>query len=56
MAAAMIQVHDEILVVAKNEYAQDLANEVKSAMVSVLELDVPLDADVRVCQNWAEGH
>jgi len=55
-AYLMIQVHDEILIVVKDELAEELAKEVKETMINVLKLEVPLDADVRICKNWSEGH
>lgn len=55
-AYLMIQVHDEILVICPDETCEALAKDIEQAMTSVVQLEVPLEADVRISKNWAEGH
>lgn len=51
----LLQVHDELVVEAKAEKAQEVAQLVKAAMEGVATLAVPLQVDVGIGVSWAEA-
>lgn len=51
----LLQVHDELVVEAISEEKEDLKILLKETMESVVELKVPLIADVHEGKNWAEA-
>lgn len=53
-AKIVMQVHDELVIEVKKEYAERCSTIVKEAMESAYELSVPLTADVTVGENWLE--
>jgi len=55
-ANLLVQVHDELLIEAPNDTADEIAKTIEGIMASAIELDVPLDVDVGVGNNWAEIH
>jgi DNA polymerase-1 len=55
-AMLLLQVHDELLVEAPSDTAEDVANTMKSVMEQAIELDVPLKVDVGIGENWAAIH
>lgn len=50
----LLQVHDEIILEAKEEVAEKTAKRIKEIMESVYKLKVPLIADVKIGDNWGE--
>jgi len=55
-AHLILQVHDELIVEAKEEIAEKAASILQDAMEHVVSLDVPLLAEARIGKNWAEAH
>ena len=55
-AKLMLQVHDELDFSVPAEEVQRLSDMVASVMDSVVELKVPLIAEVSSGENWAEAH
>ena len=53
-AKIVMQVHDELVIEVKEEYAERCSKIVKDAMESVYELSVPLTADVTIGKNWLD--
>lgn len=51
----LLQVHDELVVEAVSEEKENLKTLLKETMESVVELKVPLIADVHEGKNWAEA-
>jgi DNA polymerase-1 len=49
-------VHDELLVEAPAEAAEEVAATMRRIMEDAYELDVPLRVDVGIGNNWAEAH
>ncbi len=49
-----LQIHDEIMLEAKEEIAEDVGRRVKEIMESVFKLKVPLVAEVHSGDNWGE--
>lgn len=52
----LLQVHDELLVEAPREEAAEAAALLRESMETVLDLAVPLVADVHEGANWEEAH
>lgn len=50
------QVHDEILILSPKEYSEECRDAVKETMINTVKLRVPLDADIKICKTWADGH
>lgn len=50
----LLQVHDEIVLEAKEEIIEKLAGELKKIMESVYELDAPLVAEAKIGDNWRD--
>jgi DNA polymerase I len=55
-AQVLLQVHDELLVEAPADEADDVAQQMKTIMEEALALDVPLKVDLGIGDNWAEVH
>ena len=55
-AKLILQVHDELIVEAKEDIAEEAAKVLSDAMEKVIELDVPLIAEARIGKTWAEAH
>ncbi len=55
-AAIVLQVHDELLVEAPNDQAEDVAKLVRDLMQTVHPLNVPLDAEAHIGRSWDEAH
>ncbi|MEM6364059.1 MAG: DNA polymerase I, partial [Planctomycetota bacterium] len=53
-AKLLLQIHDELLLETPAEEADSLAELVREAMTSVMELQVPLKVDVATGKTWAE--
>ncbi|MCX5861257.1 MAG: DNA polymerase I [Desulfomonile sp.] len=55
-AKMILQVHDELILEVKEDFAQDAAALVKSEMERVYPLSVPLVVDVAIGKDWEEAH
>ncbi|MFP6581477.1 MAG: DNA polymerase I [Candidatus Hydrogenedentota bacterium] len=55
-AHLLVQVHDELLIEAPENDADEIAETIKTIMESALELAVPLKVDVGIGNHWAEIH
>ena len=54
-ARMILTVHDELLFEAPKEEADDAAAVVRERMESAVKLDVPLDVDVGIADNWRDA-
>ena len=52
----LLQVHDELVVEAKESEIDEVESLLKTEMSQAMKLDVPLDVDVGRGENWAEAH
>ncbi|MDD4984393.1 MAG: DNA polymerase [Dehalococcoidales bacterium] len=50
----LLQVHDELIFEVEDDYLDPIAIQFHEAMVSAVELTVPIRADVEVGKNWKE--
>ena len=48
----ILQIHDELLIEAKEEEKEEVKNILKTSMENAIELKVPLKADVSEAYNW----
>ena len=55
-ARLILQVHDELIVEVKEEYAGQAAEILKEEMENCIKLDVPLTADVKTGKTWFDTH
>ena len=55
-AKMVMQVHDELVFEVPNDYADELATEIKARMAAAADLAVPLVVDVGIGKNWGEAH
>ena len=55
-ARMLLQVHDELVVEAPRERANDVADTLRAVMSGAASLRVPLPADVGIGDNWAAAH
>ena len=53
-ARLILQVHDELMVEAPEEEAEQAAEILRGCMESVIELRVPLKTDISIGRNWLE--
>ncbi len=51
----ILQVHDELLLECPPEEVEQAAKLLKECMEDVMELKVPLAAEVHVGENWSEA-
>ncbi len=52
----LLQVHDELVLEVKEEFAQEYAQKIAQIMSSAFELKVPLDVGVGIADNWEQAH
>jgi len=52
----ILQVHDEIVIEAKSSQAEFVLKHIQSIMESVIELRVPLKANIGTGKNWLLAH
>ncbi|HBZ77121.1 MAG TPA: hypothetical protein DEO39_00265, partial [Clostridiales bacterium] len=52
----ILQVHDELIVEAREDIAEEAARLLSEAMENVVSLDVPLVAEAQIGKTWAEAH
>ncbi|MBT8494555.1 MAG: DNA polymerase I, partial [Deltaproteobacteria bacterium] len=55
-AAMLLTVHDELVIEVPADAAEAVGAEVKEAMESAYQLDVPLVVDVGISTDWAHAH
>jgi DNA polymerase-1 len=55
-ARMILQVHDELILEAREDCAQDAAALLKKEMEEVYPLSVPLVVDTAIGKNWEEAH
>lgn len=51
----VMQVHDELLIEAKEKAAYNVQKTVKNIMENVVEFDVPLSVNIKIADNWMEA-
>lgn len=49
----ILQVHDELLVEVEEDRTQEAAELMKNLMENVIMLSIPLEVDIKICDNWA---
>jgi DNA polymerase-1 len=52
----LMQVHDELVVEIKEEYAEEISKVIAGIMEDAVCLTVPLVVDYKVANNWADAH
>ena len=52
----LLQVHDELIFDIAPEEEQDVPAKIKDLMESAYELDVPLDVEMGLADNWLDAH
>ena len=52
----VLQVHDELLIEAYENEVEQVKDILKRNMEQAAHLNVPLDVDVQVGNNWDEAH
>ena len=52
----IMQVHDELVFEAHEDQVDTLINTIRKDMTSAAELNVPLEVDIGVGDNWDEAH
>lgn len=55
-ANLILQIHDELIIEAKNEVANTAAKICKSIMENVIKLSIPITVDVGIGDNWQQIH
>lgn len=55
-ARLLLQVHDELVFEVKQEYADEVAQQIKQLMENVYQLNVPLEVEVGQGRNWEQAH
>ncbi len=55
-ASLLLQIHDELVLECSKEAEQEVATLLQDTMEGVVELDVPLVAEVKIGKNWEEAH
>lgn len=53
-AKMILQVHDELVLEVREDYAQAFSKKLKELMEGVYSLQVPLEVEVKVGKNWGE--
>ena len=51
----ILTVHDELLFESPKDQAEDVAKLVKEKMSNAVKLNVPLDVDAGIGENWTEA-
>ncbi|WP_025270445.1 DNA polymerase I [Hippea sp. KM1] len=54
-AHMVLQVHDELLIEAKNEIAEKVAEIVKDTMENAVKFDVPIKTNTKIADNWHDA-
>jgi len=50
----IVQIHDELILEVKSEIIKEIAPQLKEIMEQVVDLEVPLKAEITIGQNWGE--
>jgi DNA polymerase-1 len=51
----LLTVHDELVFEAPPKIAAQIGAELKAEMESIYKLDVPLEVDIGIADNWADA-
>jgi len=51
-----LQVHDELVFDAHKEEVEELKPLILEKMISALPLEVPIEAEIGIGDNWLEAH
>ncbi|AEA34190.1 DNA polymerase I [Hippea maritima] len=54
-AHIVLQVHDELLVEAKEDIAENVAGIVKDTMENAVKFDIPIKTNTKIANNWYEA-
>jgi DNA polymerase-1 len=52
----LLQVHDELIFEIHEDETDELPNKLKEMMENAYELDVPLDVEIGLADNWLDAH
>jgi len=52
----LLQVHDELIFEIHEDESDDLPDKLKEMMENAYELDVPLDVEIGLSDNWLDAH
>ncbi len=55
-ARLILQVHDELIIEAKEKDVEQVKSIVKNAMENAVKFSVPMIADINVGENWGKAH
>jgi DNA polymerase-1 len=55
-AKIILQIHDELLIEAKNECLEEVKTIVKNTMESIVEFKIPLPVEIVCGSNWSDVH
>ena len=55
-ARMLLQVHDELVFEVSPESKERMAELVRQEMVEALPLDLPVEVDINVADNWLDAH
>jgi len=54
-ASLILTIHDELVTVTPESYAEDTAAAIREAMEGIKALNIPMIADVKIVQRWGEA-
>ena len=54
--ARLLQVHDELVFEVKEELVEQASTIIKNIMENVVHLDLPLEVEIGVAENWKDAH
>lgn len=55
-AKLLLQVHDELVLEVKEEFASQTALQIKKIMENIVSFSVPLMVEVKCAKNWSDAH
>lgn len=55
-AKLLLQVHDELVLEAREDDVETVANQVKAVMESIAKFSIPLAIEVKWAKNWSDAH
>jgi DNA polymerase-1 len=53
-AKMLLQIHDELIIEAKEEYVDEIANQVQDIMENIYKLSIPLKTSLNIGDSWGE--
>ena len=56
MSRMLLQVHDELVFEIADDEKESVPDKIKELMESAFELDVPLDVEMGLAENWLDAH